>query len=86
MYGCVAYALWVSAMYLMLNPVVCLMQFNSHGHAKVALCLPHLWLCAPPLITCTRIPSHTLLPCDFTLVSTWDSWFEYWCSLAQLPV
>ena len=39
---------------------------------KIALCFPCLlvclFVCISALITCAIITSHTLLPCDFTLV------------------
>jgi len=35
---------------------------------KITLYFPHLYICASPLIMCAIIMSHTLLPCDLTLV------------------
>jgi len=36
---------------------------------KTTLCFPRLYICVSPLITCTIIMLHTLLPCDLTLLT-----------------
>ena len=65
-------------------------QFLPAGRArpagpKITLLFPRLYICASALITCTIITSHTLLPCDLTLVDfgnvdgcfAWLLWVAY---------
>ena len=65
-----------------------LSHFNQpsacEGCTKLVLRLLYIFLvclfvCASTLITCAIITSHTLSPCNFTLVN-FDGCFEYWCS------
>ena len=44
------------------------MQSVHPAGPEIALHFPRLFVCVPPILMCAIITSHTLLPCDFTLV------------------